>query len=134
MSFEGLMDKLIEALHREGFVLSCVSDFQETPFEPNGITAGKYKVLSVYIPSLYKQMVLTVPQEGIVIPCSISVIETYPGQIAIVPFNATELATMNLSNSLLLGFVLEVTKRLDHVISTLEQEKANSPDLVTSWT
>lgn len=133
LSFEVAVERLLQKLASEGFIVTGFSDFQKGFFKPNEDKLGKYKVFSVYIPSLFKAILLSKPDEGLVIPCSVSVIEMHPGEIIIVPFNAIEMAAIHLSDSLLLHFASEVTKRLSLVIQALEEPKLSSPDLTTSW-
>jgi hypothetical protein len=73
------------------------------------------------------------PFEGIILPCVVSVIETYPGETALVPYNATEVIVQGIQSPSLLNLATETSKRLARAIQLLEKEQIGTPDLVTSW-
>lgn len=70
------------------------------------------------------------PFEGIILPCLISVIETHPGEAALVPYNATEFIVREIQNPSLQNLAAEVTRRLNLAIHALEKEQTGNPDLV----
>lgn len=127
MSFESVLDQLRTELVKEGFEISGITDFQKLR------SAGRYNILSVYHSFLYKEMLTIAPKEGTVLPCLISVVEIYPGESMLVPFNAAEVACEGSQNSLLQALATEVTKRVEVAIHALEKKQTGDPDLVTSW-
>jgi hypothetical protein len=78
-------------------------------------------------------MLTIAPREGTILPCLISVVEIYPGETMLVPFNVTEVACADNQNSLLQPLATEVTRRVEMAIHALEKKQAGDPDLVTSW-
>jgi uncharacterized protein (DUF302 family) len=133
MAFETVLDQLRNELYKEGFEVGGITDFQNPNNPKEGVTLGKFVVLAVYDPYLYKEMMKLSPFEGIVLPCSISMIELYPGEIAIVPYNPTEQILQGIENPSLLNLATEVSKRMGLAIHALEKEQTGNPDLVTSW-
>jgi hypothetical protein len=73
------------------------------------------------------------PTEGMILPCLISVVENYPGETMVVPFNATEVVCAGGQNSLLQALAAQVTRSMEAVIHALEKKETGDPDLVTSW-
>jgi uncharacterized protein (DUF302 family) len=122
MSFESVLDQLRTELVKEGFEISGVTDFQKLQ-SANGDSTGRYTILSVYHSLLYKEMFTIAPREGTILPCLISVVEIYPGETMLVPFNVTEVACADNQNSLLQPLAREVTRRVEMAIHALEKNK-----------
>ncbi|HEU5292441.1 MAG TPA: hypothetical protein VFU05_17460 [Cyclobacteriaceae bacterium] len=131
MSFEAVLDKLVTSLQREGFVISGITDFHEFNSKSE-IAHGKYKVLSVYLPALYKELMTLCPYDGAILPSYVSVIETYPGQISVVPYSPDG-TIIEMQNGSFQSLRAEVAKRLNLAVSALEPKQVKDPDLVTSW-
>lgn len=132
MSFEAAIVQLKAALLNEGFDIGGVTIFHHAN-DSYGRTVGKYQIFHVYDASLYNDMFRISPVEGIILPCAVSVIETYPGEVTIIPYNATESILRDIQNLSLQNLAAEVTRRLGLVIRGLEKRQAEDPDLVTSW-
>jgi uncharacterized protein (DUF302 family) len=133
VSFESLVDQLKAELDKEGFEISGTTDFQQVFMDKLSIHFKKYKVLAAHIPHLYQEMMLLASIEGIVLPCNITIVELYPGEVAIVPVNPTELIVSDIQNASLQNLAGEVSRRLALAIHELGRESTGSPDLVTSW-
>ena len=133
ISFESLMTELKGALVKEGFVISGILDFQQDLQDNLGGHVKKYQILSVHIPYLSQQMLTFAVHEGVVLPCSITVIETRPGEVEIIPANPTALIARNVRDASLQNLAEEVTRRMDRVIQSMERSPVNTPDLSTSW-
>ena len=133
ISFEDLIIQLKEALEKEGFVVTGILDFQQDLQENLGGHVKKYKILNVHMPYLSQQMLTFALHDGVVLPCSITVIEVHPGEVEIIPANPTALIARNLSDASLQNLAEEVTRRMDVVIQSLERSPMNTPDLYTSW-
>jgi uncharacterized protein (DUF302 family) len=132
-SLEGLVEQIRIELGKEGFTVTGVTDFQRE-FEDNlGSHFKKYKILAVHVPYLSQQMLSFEPLEGIVLPCSVTLIELYPGEVEIIPVNTTELISNEMKDASLKNLAVEVSRRLERVIGKMEQEPSGTPDLSTSW-
>lgn len=133
MAFEAVLDQLKDELYKEGFQIGGITDFQLPLNGEAGVTTAKYKVLAVYNPFLFKEMMLLAPFQGLILPCNVSVIELYPGETALVPYNVTAQTVRGIHNPSLENLAAEVTRRLELAIHALEREQNKDPDLVTSW-
>jgi len=133
ISFEALMAQLKDELKKEGFVVSGILDFQQDLQDNLGGYVKKYNILNVHMPYLSQQMLTFALYDGVVLPCSITVIEIRPGEVEIIPANPTALIARNLSDASLQNLAEEVTRRMDLVIQSLERSPMNMPDLSTSW-
>lgn len=133
MAFEAVVEQLKNELYKEGFEIGGTTDFQQPLKGHNGVTTGKYKVLAVYNPFLYKEMLMLAPFQGLILPCNVSVIELYPGETALVPYNVTAQTVRGIQNPSLENLVAEVTRRLELAIHALEREQSTNPDMITSW-
>ncbi len=131
-AFETVVDRLKSELFNDGFEVGGITDFQN-PTSRCQVTHTKHKVLSVFYGFLYKEMITQSPFAGIVFPCVVSVIELYPGEIAIFSHNATEHIARAMSLDSIENLAKQVGKRLDDVIHVLENTQNKYPDLVTSW-
>jgi uncharacterized protein (DUF302 family) len=132
-SFEAVIEQLKNELGKQGFECDAVTDFQKINSVSDEVAGRKCVVLSVYIPSLYRDMLLYSPLTGLVLPCMISVVEVSPGIVEILPYNATEVIMQSIENPRLQNFAYEVSHRLSVAISALEKLQIGDPDLVTSW-
>ncbi len=132
-SLESLIVQLKEVLAKEGFTITGVTDFQKEFQDRLGTHFKKYKILSVHVPYLSQQMLSFEPLEGVVLPCSITVIEINPGEVEIIPVNATELIARDMQGASLQNLAEEVSRRLERAIHNLEREPTGTPDLFTSW-
>ena len=131
-AFETVLDQLKSELLNDGFEVGGITDFHN-PRSRCQVTHTKHKVLSVHNGVLYKEMILMSPFAGIVFPCVVSVMELYPGEIAILPFNATEYLAREMSLESIEHLAKQVGRKLDGVIHILEKSQNKDPDLVTSW-
>lgn len=132
LPFETVLDQLKTELHNDGFEIGGITDFHNAASR-FPVTHVKHKVLAIYHGFLHKEMLLLAPFAGLVLPCSVSVIEWYPGETAIVPYNATEHIAREMSLHSLENIAREVSRRLDDVIQTLENAQSKDRDFVTSW-
>jgi uncharacterized protein (DUF302 family) len=132
-SFESLVHQLENALQSEGFTLCGKTDFSHASDKEAAISNGKHQILTAYIPFLYKEMLSLSPFEGIILPCMITVIETHPGVIAVVPFNPTESVIREIHSPSLQNLSGEITRRLELAVQAIRHEESENPDLVTSW-
>ena len=133
MSFEAVLDQLKCELYKEGFEPGAIIDLQPFPSTQEGVSSRKYKVMSVYNPILYSEMMAFSPYEGIILSCFISIIETCPGQVTLVPYNATQVIAQAIQCATLQKLADEVTRRLERVVQTLEKSQTLNVELVTSW-
>jgi uncharacterized protein (DUF302 family) len=133
MSFEAVLGQLKDELSKEGFQMDGETDFQQTARKEYHREMTKYKVLTVHDPFLYNEMMRISPYDGIILPCLVSVIETNPGETAVVPYNPTEMIVREIQNPSLQNLAGEVTRRLALAIKALGHDQTVNPDLVTSW-
>lgn len=133
MSFEEVLDQLKKELNKAGFEAGNATGFRQSDGNDMGYEVKKYRILTVYHPFLYNEMMRISPFEGIVLPCFISVTEIYPGEVALVPFNSTEMIAREIQSSSLQGLATEITGKLTDAIHALEKQQTGTPDLVTSW-
>lgn len=132
LPFEDVLDMLKEKLRDDGFEIGGTTDFQN-PLTACKVTNRKHKVLSVYYPFLYREMMMLATVEGMVLPCMISLVELYPGETLVVPYNPTESIAREMSFHYLENLSHEVGKRLQVILRALETGQKKDPDLVTSW-
>jgi uncharacterized protein (DUF302 family) len=132
-SFDSLVNQLKVELDKEGFEISGATDFQQVFMDKLNLHFKNYKVLAVHIPLLYQTMMQLAPVEGMVLPCNITIIELYPGKIAVIPVNPVELLADGMQNASLRNVAEAVSRRLDIAIQGLKEGSTNIPDLVTSW-
>lgn len=133
ISFDTLMEELAVALRKEGFVVSGTTDFQKEFMDGMSMHFKKYRVLAVNLPLLSFQMLSIAASEGIVLPCSVTVVEHYPGEVEIILANPTLMIAMMTQDASLLNLAEQVGHRLGLVIRSLERKPVTNPDLVTSW-
>lgn len=132
-SFESFHKELVTALERQGMVSVLTADFQKAFLRDGQVHTGKYEVLSVYDPKLYTEMVAIAPVRGIVLPCTISIIELYPGKIAVIPVNQTEIISRDMKSEHLRFLAGQVTVKINLVLETMEKEEHGLTSMVTSW-
>lgn len=132
-SFDSLVEQLNDALVKADFVLCGVTDFQREYLDTMNIRYFKYKVISVDLPHISWRMVALSSASGMVLPCSISIIELYPGEIMIVPANPTEIIAKVNKNAPLQQLARQVSDMLERVIQTFQCNTQTTPDLITSW-
>lgn len=133
ISFDSLMAQLVNALDNGGFVISGITDYQQVFFEKLGIHFRKYKVLAVHIPHIYQEMLTMEALAGIVLPCNITLIESFPGEVVVMSVNPTEIMARDTPGASIQNLAEEVSRRLDVVIDSLQRGSTSIPDLVTSW-
>lgn len=133
ISLETLLAELTGLLEREGFIVSAVTDMQKDFLEKLNVHYGKYKILTIHHPHFSRQMLSIAPVGGLVLPCSITLMETYPGDVEVFVFNPTTFLAKEMQNVSLLGKADEVSRKLDGVIHQLERVSGSIPDLITSW-
>lgn len=133
ISFDTLVDQMKSALDREGFVVSGETDFQQQFQDRLNIHFRKHVILTVYIPVLIFDMLSIAPFDGMILPCSVTMTERYPGEVEIIPVNPTALLVMVTQDDSLQNLAEQMSRRLDLVIHSLERESTNTPDIVTSW-
>lgn len=131
--FETLIDELISRLETGGFVLCGVTDYQDLVRNKLHAHFRKYKVLAIESLEHAHAMVSLPSVEGIILPCSVTVAELYPGRVAVVRVNPTEVIARELQNDELKNVSDDVTRKLDLVIGSLGYQETTIPDLVTSW-
>jgi uncharacterized protein (DUF302 family) len=132
-SFDSLVNQLKVELDKEGFEISGMTDFRQVFMDKLNLHFKKYKVLAVHVPLLYQTMIQLAPMEGMVLPCNITIVELYPGKIAVIPVNPVELVADGIQDAPLRNLAEEVSRRLDLAIHGVEGESTGTPDLVTSW-
>jgi len=133
ISFDTLVDELRAALSDAGFIISGEADFQKDLLEKLNAHHGKHKILTVHNPRLTLQMLSIEYIMPEVLPCSIVVLEHYPGEVEIISFNPTALLAKGAYDVSLRNKAEEASHQLDSVIHSLERKSASIPDLVTSW-
>lgn len=133
ISMEALLVHLRTELAKEGFIVSCTTDFQHEFMDRLNGHFKKYIIASVHIPYLSQQMLSFTSAQGIVLPCTISMIEAYPGEVEVIPVNSTELIAREMHDASLQNIAEEVTRRLELVIHALERGPTSTPELFTSW-
>jgi uncharacterized protein (DUF302 family) len=131
-SFDTLLGQLKDALDKEGFIVYGVTDLHKGFADRLNIHFRKYVILTVAHLHLYYQMLSISAVEGMVVPCSVTLVERYPGVVEIIPVNFTALIAKESGDSLH-NLAEEVSHRLDLVIHSMEREAIHIPDLVTSW-
>lgn len=133
ISIEALLVQLRTELLKEGFIVSCMTDFQQEFMDRLNGHFKKYIIASVHIPFLSQQMLSFTSAQGVVLPCSITMIEAYPGEVEVIPVNTTELIAREMHEAPLQNLAEEVSRRLDLVIHALERGPTSAPELFTSW-
>ena len=132
-SFDTVIEQLKTELEKTGFQLSGVTDFQQAFSDKLNIHFKKHKIFAVYIPHLYQEMLMFECSEGIVVPCNVTLIERYPGEVVIIVFNPTESIVRDIQNPTMENIAHEVSRRLEFLVQSLERESNTNFNLVTSW-
>lgn len=132
-SLDTLVDQLSEALLQTGFVICGMTDFQKEHYESLKIHHGKHKILSVDCPAISAEMLTQQEDEGLILPCSISLIELYPGEVSVIVANPTEILASISGNTKLASLARHCSALLENVVKSFEEKFPGPPDLVTSW-
>lgn len=132
-SLDSLADRLSEALTQAGFVVCGMTDFQKMHYDRLKVHHGKHKVLWVDYPAISCDMVSQYPDEGTILPCCVSLVESFPGDIDVIVTNPTEIMATISGNTRLVNSSKRVTDLIESVVKTFETDSAVTPDLVTSW-
>ena len=134
LPIDTVMDELQQRLTECGFEVSMVIDLQNTLRKTMDLHFRKYYVLSMFVPAQFHEMLaMSTENPGLVLPCQITVIETYPGETELIPFNPTEILTREMRESSLHVMAREVDEKLNECIRSLRAPHQINPERVTSW-
>jgi uncharacterized protein (DUF302 family) len=133
ISFDTLVEELKGALEIEGFIISGETDFQKDLIERVNVHYKKHKVLTVHYPALTFQMLSASTLEVWVLPCTVTILEHYPGKVEVACFNPTAVLAKESGDVSLQNIAADVGHRLDALLHSLEQEPNGTHDMVTSW-
>lgn len=131
-TFNTLSNQLNAELKNCGFNVfgpMTVTGEQAIPARPQ----PNYEVILVELPRLSSKMITAAPNEGVILPGCISVMELYPGEIELAIANPTELLASANNNLQLFCLAREFRKVLEETVQKFESDKNWTPDLVTSW-
>jgi len=127
-AFKTFMDQLYTELTDGGFhVLGPITIRSEQNAPAN------YAVILAELPRLSSKMFTAAPNERVILPGCISVLELYPGEIQLAIANPTELLASASNNVQLFSLAREFRKVLEETVQKFESDKNWTPDLVTSW-
>ncbi len=132
-SLESLVDQLVETLDKAGFVICGIADLQKEHFDALKLHHRKYKILSVDFPAISAEMLSQQPDEGMLLPTCISVIESYPGEVVITITNPSAIIASIAGDERMTTLARRVTSLLEKAVRSLEKDTTVAPDLVTSW-
>lgn len=133
ISLDVLENELKHTLKNAGFVISTIVDFQKTFSDELNVNYRKHKIFSVFAPHLVYEMLMIGASSWCVLPCSIILLESYPGKVEIMLVNATEFIADSIQSHSLKSMAEYMRKSLEAVLHPLEREAADAPDLTTSW-
>jgi len=116
--FEEAEQKLREALGREGFGVLTEIDVKQTLKKKLDVDFRKYKILGACNPSFAYQALLAEDKIGTLLPCSVILQETAPGEVEVAAVDP--MASMQAVDNESLGSVAgQVREKLRRIVESL---------------
>jgi len=117
-SFEEAIDKVTEALKKEGFGILTEIDVKVTLKKKLDVNFRPYRILGACNPPFAHKALQAENKIGIMLPCNVVVQETENGEIEVAAVNPV--ASMSaVENIELTGIAEEIKEKLERVIASL---------------
>ncbi|MBW1804642.1 MAG: DUF302 domain-containing protein [Deltaproteobacteria bacterium] len=117
-SFEEAIEKVIEALHAEGFGILTEIDVQATLKKKLDVDFRNYKILGACNPPFAYKALQAEDKIGAMLPCNVIVQETADGKVEIAAVDPV--ASMQaVENEQLTGIASEIKTKLKKVVHSL---------------
>ena len=117
-TFEEAVERVTEALQKEGFGVLTNIDIQATLKNKLDVDFKKYRILGACHPSSAYKALQTENKIGTMLPCNVIVQELAPGEIEIAAVNPIA-SMMAIQNEQLAEIASEITQKLERVIERL---------------
>ncbi len=117
--YDETLDAVTAALKTEGFGILTEIDVQATLKLKLNVDVRKYKILGACNPPFANKAIHIEENVGLMMPCNVVVQETEGGKIKVSVINPTA-AMQAIGNQNLTELAVDITARLERVISTLE--------------
>lgn len=118
LEFEQAIERVTEALKKEGFGVLTEIDVKATLKKKLDVDFKKYRILGACNPEFAHQALLAEDKIGVMLPCNVIVEENEDGRVEVSAVNP--IASMEaVKNSSLQGIATEVRDRLSGVIESL---------------
>ena len=117
-NFEGVVERVREALKTEGFGVLTDIDVRETLRKKLDVAFTPYRILGACNPGFAHQALLAEDKIGTMLPCNVIVREAAPGRIEVAAIDP--IASMQaVGNTSLAGIAGQVQQKLRNVIERL---------------
>lgn len=113
------IDRVVEALQREGFGVLTDIDVQRTLKEKLGAEFRRYRILGACNPRAAHKVLQAEPQVGLLLPCNVIVYELDDGSTVVSAFDPLEIVGAGSDAGPLRQVAEEIRARLGRVIESL---------------
>ncbi|GGK18102.1 hypothetical protein GCM10007962_10360 [Yeosuana aromativorans] len=120
--FDTITEKVTQLLKEEGFGVLTEIDIQKTLKNKLDVDFRKYKILGACNPPFAYQALQAENKIGTMLPCNVIVQELETGKIEVAAINPM-VSMQAVKNDQLENIAQQVSNKLKHVISNLENEK-----------
>lgn len=120
--FETVTEKVTQLLKEEGFGVLTEIDIQKTLKNKLDVDFRKYKILGACNPPFAYQALQAENKIGAMLPCNVIVQELETGKIEVAAINPM-VSMQAVKNDQLENIAQQISSKLEHVISNLENEK-----------
>lgn len=118
LSFDATIDRVTEALKKEGFGILTEIDVKETLRKKLNVDFKKYRILGACNPPFAYKALQSEDKIGAMLPCNVIVEENDDGSVEVSAVNPV--ASMQaVKNDALLSVANEVSQKLEKVIDSL---------------
>lgn len=116
--FEGVVERVVDALKAEGFGVLSDIDVRATLKAKLGEDVLPYRILGACNPPLAHKALAAEPRVGVMLPCNVVVHDVGGGQVEVAAINPAS-AMQAIGNPQLDGIAAEVGARLARVVASL---------------
>jgi len=116
--FDKTVERVVDALKREGFGVLTEIDVSTTMKQKLGVDFRKYRILGACNPALAHRALSADDKIGVMLPCNVIVQELSPGQVEVAAVDPME-AMARIGSSALASIAREVAERLDRVVKAV---------------
>jgi uncharacterized protein (DUF302 family) len=116
--FDAVVQKVIEALKKEGFGVLTDIDVKHTMKQKIGVEFHSYRILGACNPSLAHKALIAEDKIGTMLPCNVIVQDVGRGQIEVAAINP-QAAMEKVGNRQLTDVAAEVAGKLQAVVNSL---------------
>ncbi|HET9554874.1 MAG TPA: DUF302 domain-containing protein [Anaeromyxobacteraceae bacterium] len=116
-SFDAVLERIPEALKKEGFGVLTRIDVKATLKEKLGVDFRRYQILGACNPTLAHQALSSVESVGVLLPCNVVVMEQDDGRVVV--HTVDPLQTIAAAEPALAPVASQVRERLSRVLDAL---------------